>query len=959
MVQPLRPPPSSLHPRSLGACSDRPLAPLVPPAGTSTVPAGRTTSVERVPVDRPVPSSLEPSSLNPFAAYLPCYNNFTLPSPIEVPVQPDRPGPGEFSAFPLRRFVAESDSPWDPHFCSAGFQRPIGESVVNGSPWALRDGPGLVNRYDDATSEPGSVTTEGLPCDSGYGTRSITSRSVFSVDIPQASRLPSIMAPPENSWLTLLESRDHPTGQPQSISSRRTSQSQGVRRRGSVGEHLPFGCDQCEHRFKSSSELIKHHLRHDKPYKCSVPDCPRTEGFITVNDLDRHMKCKHKTSTSSRPMKVWRCAADDCQGKDKSWLRLDNFRNHLKRLHAGQDMNMLVRQSEVLVSEKSEPDEIIEDMPSRKSSVAFEALSLLPLLEFTDRQVPNGDELAQDWSAPVFMDDPLPAPPFTESLPSSDAAPDFEQIPKQGQECSYIDVQDSNQDANVSMPVSNEAAVETVNIQQTVPVQESAAEESLSSDIILPTTSDDMEELNELPTSNSSRLRSPELQPSLAGLCNKMIEVFLAIALPDQSSNADRDQDMRGSHCPSVDHHMHLDTDRGTRGEKDDAVQQCPYVSEIRKKLKSERVGRELQATLRTDLARLGLREAIEDAESEPPPKKFARTSSVPTGEQDLQCNQCDKNFERPCALRKHMKRHDRPYGCTYPRCWKKFGSKNDWKRHENTQHFQEELWRCQQVSEKHQSSLQCSENFKTKAEFCLHLRQHHDITDAVRLDDEAKKCHIHVNGQSHVWCGFCVRIITLKETGIRGVDARFDHIAKHFGQGKRIWDWIPVDSNVTKGQSKEGNSTSRSVEVEIRGRPQAMPLELVATTQPQESNVQAIQDLSSSVDSLDPPPPAVNSTTPATTKPPGSARQVPDMRVERPKPAKTPRRKRTRNDYEPGLVYCVRAPFPLVMNLADPLSLQCQCGAPSNALNETCFGGGHEPCNQHRYCEQCPRSSS
>ncbi|KAM3415704.1 hypothetical protein BST61_g9218 [Cercospora zeina] len=35
----------------------------------------------------------------------------------------------------------------------------------------------------------------------------------------------------------------------------------------------------------------------------------------------------------------------------------------------------------------------------------------------------------------------------------------------------------------------------------------------------------------------------------------------------------------------------------------------------------------------------------------------------------------------------KHIKRHTRPYGCTFPLCNKIFGSRNDWKRHELTQH--------------------------------------------------------------------------------------------------------------------------------------------------------------------------------------------------------------------------------------------------------------------------------
>jgi hypothetical protein len=47
-------------------------------------------------------------------------------------------------------------------------------------------------------------------------------------------------------------------------------------------------------------------------------------------------------------------------------------------------------------------------------------------------------------------------------------------------------------------------------------------------------------------------------------------------------------------------------------------------------------------------------------------------------------------------VFRKHMKRHQKPYACTrVPGCDKRFGSKSDWKRHENDQHIQLQFWRC------------------------------------------------------------------------------------------------------------------------------------------------------------------------------------------------------------------------------------------------------------------------
>ncbi len=227
------------------------------------------------------------------------------------------------------------------------------------------------------------------------------------------------------------------------------------------------------------------------------------------------------------------------------------------------------------------------------------------------------------------------------------------------------------------------------------------------------------------------------------------------------------------------------------------------------------------------------------------------------------------------------MKRHDRPYGCTHPHCWKSFGSKNDWKRHENTQHFLEETWRCQRLLPE-QPDLKCPSTFKTKDEFCQHLRQHHDTTDLARFDEEAKECHIHSNGQSHIWCGFCVKIIHLHQTGIQGVDARFDHIAEHFRKGERHTEWIPVDSNVPRVQQTEGGSKKRPSEVvKIVDSPRPVWRETETAIQLEETSLQADQDLTSSVGSLDSLlSPGKDSTTKAATS------------------AKRRKRKRSREEY-------------------------------------------------------------
>ncbi len=138
------------------------------------------------------------------------------------------------------------------------------------------------------------------------------------------------------------------------------------------------------------------------------------------------------------------------------------------------------------------------------------------------------------------------------------------------------------------------------------------------------------------------------------------------------------------------------------------------------------------------------------------------------------------------------MRRHERPYSCTFLGCSKGFGSKNDWKRHEITQHaqhFLEEQWLCQQLVELpyRRQVRQCTTTFTNRNNFCEHLRWQHGMKDADLIETKAKECHTHRIGHSHIWCRFCVRITKLEETGRQSVNARFDHIGQHFDRGRCI----------------------------------------------------------------------------------------------------------------------------------------------------------------------------
>ncbi|KAL8807109.1 MAG: hypothetical protein Q9182_000942 [Xanthomendoza sp. 2 TL-2023] len=171
-----------------------------------------------------------------------------------------------------------------------------------------------------------------------------------------------------------------------------------------------------------------------------------------------------------------------------------------------------------------------------------------------------------------------------------------------------------------------------------------------------------------------------------------------------------------------------------------------------------------------------------------------------------IKCDQCPATMARQCDLKKHQKRHTRPYGCTFPGCSKKLGSKNDWKRHENTQHYQIETWRCDEFSER--SAIgRCASLFYRREQFQSHLRDKHQKNDEQYIQEQCKRHRIGRNGQDRFWCGFCQQIVELKTKGLEAWEERFGHIDDlHYKKGQTIFDWVPLDGHVSKGVMGKGD---------------------------------------------------------------------------------------------------------------------------------------------------------
>jgi hypothetical protein len=174
-------------------------------------------------------------------------------------------------------------------------------------------------------------------------------------------------------------------------------------------------------------------------------------------------------------------------------------------------------------------------------------------------------------------------------------------------------------------------------------------------------------------------------------------------------------------------------------------------------------------------------------------------------------CEHCPVTVARPCDMRKHMKRHTRPYGCTYPKCHKRFGAKSDWKRHENSQHFQLESFRCQLPSPS--SQIPCGELFYRVEGFKTHLEQEHKLVNTDAINHEIKNRRIGKNGQGQFWCGFCRKIVRLeKKVSSRNVNKTTSSPLKHV---------LTVDFRETQlGTSGSITSTTTSTKRERRSGP-------------------------------------------------------------------------------------------------------------------------------------------
>ncbi|KAI1778318.1 hypothetical protein F4818DRAFT_296663 [Hypoxylon cercidicola] len=518
-------------------------------------------------------------------------------------------------------------------------------------------------------------------------------------------------------------------------------------------------CEVCNKQLKTKSESKKHKQRHDKPFKCDVPGCPRAEGFSTPNDLERHKRSVHPDEKAAGNR--YRCPIGPCRNKDKIWPRADNFRAHMKRLHqkaplSDDDLDNY----KIRVSSKEE-----SDLTRGSTAPDFD--------QFNGFTVGNANHGPSGWDLHrnSVVDISVEPSPSDVSRQIQVEGTSLMNKPSSGDHFHVL----SNMTTHGIQPETNgmlfdeQAGVSRAASTRPNPgldngrfpqpgqlEQENANFHPESPDSKLASGADslDYDQINKLHQSQEC-----PVGPSPEG----------ARSARQSEGLADVDEKARTSPGPESPETGHMDLDITNR----DSL--LKLVEKLRSTGVLEELGYKKEDPLRSD-----------DMQQEP--------ANTVAGDSRHVCPKCSKGFGRRCELKKHEKRHVKPYGCTFPGCTRHFGSKNDWKRHENSQHYMLDYWKCDEKPTDSPSET-CGKIVQRRELFKQHLETCHRIKDQATLDRKLETCRVGRNCDSRFWCGFCREIIEIKKQGENPGNERFNHIDDHYhgrnNQEKReISDW-------------------------------------------------------------------------------------------------------------------------------------------------------------------------
>ncbi|KAK2065193.1 hypothetical protein LY76DRAFT_600386 [Colletotrichum caudatum] len=602
------------------------------------------------------------------------------------------------------------------------------------------------------------------PSDSGYESRtkhSIENTSVFNdVDRSQDTQSlsgqiidfhPFAITPTDGGW--------------DSMAATPVPLSQG----GAVGNRLV--CPDCQAPCKTKSELNKHNQRHLKAFRCNVSGCTRKEGFGTLNDLDRHKGSVHPDVCNVGPR--FRCHLGPCHTKDKIWPRADNFRQHLKRVHhrhvSPEDdlREYSLQSSHQRLQDGSFQQNTQDDLEGVGSEELFNSYSP-GTMAWVDRPTAFEDiQLSPQEEAPTPMDLILDPSLAGTDGPASGASLDSSEV---DMATSKVELQNQTPDL-LREPARHEF------------VQPKEITRAPSPKAVIGAKRDgshgfrtDQHRLAPINMSVDRERDAPPSERNQSGPRNGSLadsmDCDAAIRAPAQQGLAASSGEKQ----------------RVEQGEQ--PMNQSPSFLQN----KSQEAMFDFLSQLPKNVIETFLKNQTEAA----PQKPASAPSTVSNNQHQCPHSSCQKGFNRKCELKKHMKRHEKPYGCTFSNCKKRFGSKNDWKRHENSQHFQVEMWKCHEKRADNESE-RCGKVCHRRETFRSHLAREHKMNDASQVEQALEKCRVGRNGEPRFWCGFCSKIVEVPERGATAWAGRFNHIDDHYAgrnnqPKKEHSDWVAVD---------------------------------------------------------------------------------------------------------------------------------------------------------------------
>ncbi|KAK2759113.1 hypothetical protein FQN54_003212 [Arachnomyces sp. PD_36] len=643
---------------------------------------------------------------------------------------------------------------------------------------------GTLRNSEKALSDIGSLGhTEELP-DSAYGTRSAATGSVIESLLPDG-RLAVRSHGGRTNARNSLSSEYNVGGSGQTFDLLSQAGSDNTSLQGTK-KKLKCDIEGCKWTGKTSSDKKKHETRHQKPYKCDQEGCKRsTLGFGTINDLDRHRWAVHRLG---EPRELYKCFAEDCVKKESEWPRLDNFRKHLERMHGGSNVNELMKKSHMWF-------ESLKRAQQPSPNFSFARRLLRPSQTAVARKpLPDNSTPTSAVLGPWAQDNIKDQADGESVLPTNLGS--YPITPTGPSESGTFEFPSGNHDDNTASLVPEKPSVLDSRGRQRAysnPTRETSPCQCRG----VSTNSQG----NFSKSSMSSLLRSLPIDSTDDEATKTAIELLKGL----QSQISAWDERRRRK---EKENQLSHDADFTEEPDMSDEIQ--------------ERKG-ELRKILLDGLTQLGSHPEDFD-------QSHRETSANQPGveyddqEQKYLCHQCSKKFDRQSELKKHMKRHDRPYQCTFPNCKKNFGSKNDWKRHENSQHFQLQSWRCHIKSGRYPFA-ECNRLFYRKEKFIAHLDRRHEVKQEQKVSAYLKRDEIGRNGQSRFWCGFCRQIIPLKHRGMDAWNERFNHIDdRHFSKGERMEAWLhpvihrsdsPVDGNYEGDTADENAPDHEPTEVD------------------------------------------------------------------------------------------------------------------------------------------------